>query len=111
MLPAGDGRRAERRVVNLAAGLRESGAAVIDVEVLNLSTDGYMAQLDVPVEIGQVVYLKLPGMMANKSRVIWAEAGKAGFEFSSPLHRAVIDQLAANERKPIRRGHFGPQRV
>lgn len=111
MLPPAEGRRAERRIVNLAASLREPGAAIVDAEVLNLSNTGYMAQCDLPLEQGQVVYLKLPGMEAQKSRVVWVEETKAGFEFSTPVHPAIIDQLTENERKAAPRGHFGPQRI
>lgn len=109
-LPAGDGRRAERRVVNLAASLREPGATIVDAEVLNLSTDGFMASCELPLEVGQALFLKLPGMVAEKCRVVWVEDGKAGFEFSSPLHHGVLDQLAVSERKSIPRNHFGPRR-
>lgn len=109
-LPSAEGRRAERRVVNLAASLREPGATIADVEILNLSTDGYMAKCDLPLEQGQAVYLKLPGMEALKSRLVWMEDGKAGFEFSAPLHQGIIDQLAQNERKSAPRNHFGPRR-
>lgn len=109
-LPAGEGRRAERRVVNLAASLREPGATVCDADVLNLSSDGFMAQSDMALDQGQIVYLKLPGLEALKSRVAWVEEGKAGFEFTAPLHRGVLDQLTSNEAKPIPRNHFGPRR-
>ena len=109
-LPDAQGRRTERRVVNLAASLREPGAAIADAEVLNLSTDGYMARCDLPLAQGQVVYLKLPGMEAQKSRVAWVEDGKAGFEFTAPLHRGIIDQLTASERQTLPRNHFGPKR-
>lgn len=108
-LPNAEGRRAERRIVNLAASLREPGAAIADAEVLNLSTDGFMARTGLTLEQGQIVYLKLPGMEAQKSRVAWVEADKAGFEFSAPLHGALIAQLTATERKTIPRGHFGPK--
>ena len=109
MLPAADGRRAERRVVNLAASLREPGAAIADADVLNLSIDGFMARTELPLEQEQVVYLKLPGMEAQKCRVVWTDGEKAGFQFSTPLHPAELDQLASTRRKPIPRGHFGPQ--
>lgn len=109
MLPAAEGRRAERRVVNLAASLREPGAAVADAEVLNLSTDGFMATCDLPLETGQIVFLKLSGMEAQKSLVVWVEGDKAGFQFSTPLHQAILDQLTSRERRVIPRGHFGPQ--
>jgi hypothetical protein len=109
-LPASDGRRAERRVVNLAASLREPGATVVDVEVLNLSSDGFMASSSLPLEIGQYVYLKLAGMEAQKSLVVWVEGDKAGFQFASPLHPGALNELVSTDRKPIPRNHFGPRR-
>jgi hypothetical protein len=108
-LPDSRGRRAERRVVNLAASLREPGASVVDVEVLNLSSDGFMATSDLAVETGQSVYLKLPGKEAQKSFVIWVDGNQAGFQFVSPLHPREIEQLVEAERKPIPRNHFGPR--
>jgi len=106
-----DGRRAERRVVNLAASLREPGAAVVDVEVLNLSVDGFMATSSLPLDAGHYVYLKLPGMEAQKSVVAWVDGDKAGFQFASPLHPSVLEQLVSSERKTVPRNHFGPRRV
>ena len=110
MLPAADGRRTERRIVNLAASLREPGATLVDADVVNLSTTGFMAQTDVPLQVGQFVFLKLPGLEAAKSSVVWVEEGKAGFEFISPLHPAVLEQITAVARKAIPRNHFGPRR-
>jgi len=110
MLPVGEGRRAERRVVNLAASLREPGATICDAEVLNLSSDGYMAHTHLALEQGQVVFLKLAGLEALKSRVAWVDGNKIGFEFTAPLHRGLLEQLTSNEAKPIPRGHFGPRR-
>ncbi|HZG45041.1 MAG TPA: PilZ domain-containing protein [Allosphingosinicella sp.] len=110
-LPAADGRRTERRVVNLAASLREPGATVVEVDVLNLSVTGFMATSNLPLEMGHHVYLKLPGMEAQKSQVVWVEGDKAGFQFATPLHPATLDQLVSTERKPIPRNHFGPRRT
>jgi hypothetical protein len=76
---------------------------------MNLSTDGYMAETDVALEIGANVWLKLPGLEAQNSWVMWAEEGKAGFKFAAPLHQATVDMLIEKDRKPIVKGHFGPQ--
>jgi hypothetical protein len=110
-LPAADGRRAERRVVNLAASLREPGASVVDAEIVDLSTEGFKATSAMVVEPGQFVWLKLAGLGARKSQAIWAEGGKAGFKFTAPLHPSDLDQLVETERKALPRGHFGPQGV
>ncbi len=109
ILPPQEGRTAERRVVNLAARLRERGASVADVEVLNLSTNGFMAQGEMGLEPGSWMWLKLPGLEPQNSRVVWVEGDKAGFEFAAPLHPATIELLVTASRKPIPRGHFGPQ--
>lgn len=109
-LPAAEGRRTERRMVNLAASLREPGATVVDVEVLNLSVDGFLASSSLPLELGQYAYLKLPGLEAQKSLVMWVEGEKAGFQFAAPLHPSVLDQLVSAEKKTLPRNHFGPRR-
>lgn len=109
ILPVLEGRRAERRIVNLAARLREPGTSVADIEVQNLSTDGFMAEGVAGVEPQSQVWIKLEGLEPQSCRVVWVEDGKAGFEFDTPLHAATVELLVAAVRKPIPRGHFGPQ--
>jgi hypothetical protein len=109
ILPVTDGRQSERRVVNLAARLREPGATIVDAEVLNLSTDGFMAESELQLEPGTHVWLKLPGLEPQNSRCAWIEDGKAGFQFAAPLHPATVEMLAEANRKPPVRGHFGVQ--
>jgi hypothetical protein len=111
ILPLPEGRKAERRVVNLAARLREPGAVVTEVEVQNLSTDGFMAQGDFSVDTGAYVWLKLNGLEAMSCRVIWVDGDKAGFEFVNALHPATVQLIVATTRKPIPKRHFGPQAV
>ncbi len=106
-LPVGDGRRAERRIVNLAARLRDRGARMIEIDVVNLSTDGFMASVPMAVEIGAFAWLKLAGLEPQASRVVWMENGHAGFEFVTPLHSATVELVMALGRKPVPQGHFG----
>ncbi len=109
ILPVPEGRSAERRIVNLAARLREPGARIAEAEVRDLSTDGFMAETELALEPGTIVWLKLPGLEAQNSRVVWAEDGKAGFQFANPLHPATLELVVETARKPLPRGHFGPQ--
>lgn len=110
ILPPGDGRRATRRIVNLAAHLADPGASIADVEIVNLSTDGFMAHSEhIDLEPGACVWLKISGLEPQNSRVVWVEDGKAGFEFATPLHPATVELVVAAARKPIPKGHFGPQ--
>lgn len=107
ILPAIEGRQAERRVVNLAARLRDAGATSADIEVQNLSVTGFMAEGELALEIGAQAWLKLPGLEPQNSRVVWAEDGKAGFEFATPLHPATLELLTATDRRSVPKGHFG----
>ena len=109
ILPVQEGRSAERRIVNLAARLREPGATIVDAEVQNLSTDGFMAETSLTLEPGATVWLKLPGLEPQNSKVVWAEDGKTGFQFATPIHPATIELMVAMNRKPLPKGHFGPQ--
>ena len=109
ILPVTNGRSAERRIVNLAARLREPGAKVATAEIRDLSIKGFSASTDIPLEPGNSVWLKLPGLEPQNSRVVWYENGKGGFEFASPLHAATLEQLVASNRKNLVRNHFGAQ--
>lgn len=107
ILPLPSGRRAERRIVNLAARLREQGASLLDIEILNLSTDGFMAR-NVAMEIGTYVWLKIAGLEPQACRMVWKEDEKAGFEFMNPLHSATVELLVLNNRQSLPKNHFGP---
>lgn len=109
ILPLPEGRSAERRIVNLAARLREPGATIVDAEIMNLSTDGYMAVTELVLEVGASVWLKLPGFEPQNSRVMWSEDGKSGFQFANPLHPATLELIVEFSRKTPPKRHFGPQ--
>jgi len=110
ILPMADGRSAERRIVNLAARLREPGATIVDAEVRDLSVGGFMAETTLTLEPGAIVWLKLPGLEPQNCRVAWAEDGRIGCQFSTPLHPLTLEMLLKTGKRPALKGHFGPQR-
>ena len=99
ILPPSDGRKAERRVVNLAARLRDPGARLVDVELHNLSITGFMARGETELEVGDSIWLKVPGFSPEPTRVVWVEGDQVGFEFATPLHPATVEMLAAAGRQ------------
>jgi hypothetical protein len=109
MLHAPDKRIAERRIVNLVAQLRGLGAWFVEVELLDLSTDGFKVEIDQALERGAYGWLKLPGLPPVNCRVAWSADGAAGFTFTTPLHPANVEIAIAAGRKPLRKSHFGPR--
>lgn len=109
ILPARDGRGVERRIVNLAARLREAGASLEEADVLDLSPQGFMAETTLPLEPDMTVWLKLEGLAPFNCTVVWAKEGKGGFKFAIPLDAATLETAVAAGRKPLRKGHFGRQ--
>jgi hypothetical protein len=100
-LPITDGRKAERRIVNLAAALREEGAVTNQVRVVDISAGGFKIEAQHPLEEGAEVWLKLPGFEAKRSHVVWVKDKEAGCEFETDMHPAELEILTT---PPPRKG-------
>jgi hypothetical protein len=104
--PMTDGRKAERRIVNLAAALRESGATTLRIVVHDISVGGFKAETSEPFEEGSEVWLKLSGVEAKRSRVVWTNGKEIGCEFEWPLHQRELDQIVTPAPRRIPKGVF-----
>ncbi len=105
-IPISDGRKAERRIVNLAAALREDGAKSAKVVLIDISVGGFKAETSEAIEEGHEVWLKLPGHEARRSRVIWAKDNMVGCEFEYPLHPSELELIVAPAPRKIVKGVF-----
>ncbi|MFL6844183.1 MAG: PilZ domain-containing protein [Allosphingosinicella sp.] len=105
-IPITDGRKAERRIVNLAAALREDGAKSAKIVVRDISVGGFKAEAAEPLEEGSEVWLKLPGLEAKRSRVVWVRDKDIGCEFEWPLHPRELDVIVAPAPRRIPKGVF-----
>jgi hypothetical protein len=105
-IPITDGRKAERRIVNMAGALRESGATTSPIIVLDVSLGGFKADVPVPVEEGSEVWLKLPGWEAKRSRCVWTNGKEIGCEFEWPLHQRELDQIVSPAPRRVPKGVF-----
>ena len=104
--PISDGRKAERRIVNLAGALREMGAKTEPIVIVDISIGGFKADVPEPVAEGVEVWLKLGGFEAKRSRVIWTNGKEIGCEFEAPLHQRELDQIVAPAPRRIPKGVF-----
>jgi hypothetical protein len=109
-IPITDGRKAERRIVNLAAALRESGAKTGRIVVVDMSVGGFKAEAEEPPQEGDEVWLKLAGLEPRRSRVVWVRDGtkgkEIGCEFEWPLHPRELEVIVAPAPRRIPKGVF-----
>jgi len=98
IFPIEEGRKAERRVVNRAAALRESGAQTVAIQLLDISSGGFRAQTANPPEERAEVWLKLPGVEAKRGHIVWVRDNELGCEFESEMHPGVISALTQRPR-------------
>lgn len=105
-IPITDGRKAERRIVNMAAALREQGARNAKVVVVDISVGGFKVESEEPIEEGGEVWLKLAGLEAKRSRVVWSKGKEVGCEFEWPLHPKELDSIVAPAPRRIPKGVF-----
>jgi hypothetical protein len=104
--PITDGRKAERRIVNIAAALREEGVKTAEVVVIDVSTGGFKAESEEAIEEGTEVWLKLPGFEVRRSRVVWARGKEIGCEFQSALHSSELEMVAPAKPRVAARDVF-----
>lgn len=95
-----DGRRAERLDVKLKAALRASGAAKFEIDVLDISVVGFRFDAVCSLNVGDRVWLTIPGMGGLESIVVWRENFHYGNAFAVPLHMAVFDHVLKQFGKP-----------
>jgi hypothetical protein len=105
-IPIMDGRKAERRIVNLAGALRENGAKTLSIVIIDISLGGFKAEVPEPLEEGSEVWLKVSGFEAKRSRVIWTKGKETGCEFEWPLHQRELDQIVSPAPRRISKGVF-----
>lgn len=94
-----DGRRAERLGVQMQAALRPSGSTRFDVDVIDMSVVGVGFGTASNLNIGDRVWLTVPGMAGIESHIVWRRGHRYGGEFVSPLHVAVLDHIVRQFRK------------
>jgi hypothetical protein len=88
-----DRRRYLRHAVQIGGGLSANIRPALRILVTDLSVGGCGIELDVELEIGGRVWLKLPGLESLPARVAWADDRRAGLAFDNPLHPAVVEHV------------------
>lgn len=104
-----DEKRSRRRVVDFIAFAREARTDVHKVTISELSAEGCQLIADRAFRRDELVWIKIPGLLAIQAEVVLAKDRDTACRFVSPLDQRSIDQLALASREAVRklRGHFG----
>jgi hypothetical protein len=85
-------RSARRRLVDLSAYVRNTGANLLNGRALDLSADGCRI-MGVALEPGTRVWLKISGLTPRAARVAWVKDEAAGCEFEVPIAEGLVEEL------------------
>jgi hypothetical protein len=95
---AARGRKSTRVSVEMAAALRQRGAAGVSVQIMDLSVDGFRVATHLDLCEGSDVWLRLGGLEACHAKVVWVSGHLVGCRFARPLHPAVLDMIVAKAK-------------
>jgi hypothetical protein len=86
-----DARRREPRLdASADVSLRKLGASAIGARLINISSNGFMAETEAGIEAGSRVWLTLPGLNRVNALVVWSHGCKLGGEFSAPIDPLLV---------------------
>lgn len=91
-------RRAARTALHLNATMRD-GSRKAEARVIDMSTRGCRIACSTVVAEDSWVWLNLPGLEGQHSRVVWHCEEFIGLEFETPLSEAVFERLLQEQRQ------------
>ena len=105
-IPREDRRQASRRLINLAAALRQPGSTSASATILNVGYGGCKVRTASRLCVGDEVWIKFDGLEARRSKVVWAADDCLGCEFAVPLLHSELELVAPQQ--PVRPRAFRP---
>jgi hypothetical protein len=102
-----DKRRAARHPVDYKVIAEHRQHGDVQLHVVNVSAQGFMAKLDIELERGDRLQLRLPEIGRIEAHMIWAHEGRCGFQFERIIRVddffKLVDTLQPNPRLRPRR--------
>lgn len=89
----GENRRALRHPVAVSAQLRNGRGPKFSCRFLDLSTTGFRAEAVYSLNVGDTVWVTMPGMAGFEAEIAWRDEFTIGARFRCPLHPAVFENL------------------
>lgn len=106
----GAARRSERVKAGGSVRLLQEGRPDLQVELVDVSAEGFLIACDQPLAIGSAIWIDIPSVRLISGRVVWQKDGRVGGEFSHRLKWRALQRfrLADESRRlrPPRRGRI-----
>lgn len=93
-------RRTDRVPIGAEISMRRSFDTSYRVQLLDFSPQGCRIELVERVQVGDRLWISLPGIETVEATACWVENFVAGVEFVAPLHPSVFDMLTTRMQKP-----------
>ena len=83
-------RREPRSSISADVPIRQLGQNNVEARLVNVSSHGFMVEVDEPIEAGARVWLTLPGAGRVNGLVLWAKGGRIGGELATPIDPLAV---------------------
>jgi hypothetical protein len=88
-----DHRHQQRVPIVMRARLRDRHSNKYNVHLHDLSVTGFRAEADYSLDVGQIVWLAIPGMQGLEATIAWRNGLEIGCSFRQPLYPPVLDHI------------------
>nr|WP_294849580.1 PilZ domain-containing protein [uncultured Sphingomonas sp.] len=95
-----DTRKAERVPLRADIDVRRPGDHRYKVNILDFSPEGCRIEIPINVDVGDSIFISLPGLETIESKVRWKKDWSVGVEFVRPLYPAVFDLMRKKMGQP-----------
>ncbi|MFM9979098.1 MAG: PilZ domain-containing protein [Sphingomonadaceae bacterium] len=89
-----DERSSERRWVRVRALIREAGSQRLDIDLVDLSINGFRFESLYAFAPGARVFISFPGLAPLEATIAWRNRDQYGCRLTHALHPAIFDNLA-----------------
>lgn len=86
-------RATRRRPMEYPVIAEHSGGGDIVLNIVNVSTQGFMARGQVALSPGERVMLRLPAIGRIEAHLVWRDDARAGFQFERVIRLGEITHL------------------
>ena len=86
-------RRTERVPLRADIDIRRPGDHRYRVNILDFSPEGCKVEVPITVDLGDSVFISLPGLQPIEGKVRWKEGWAVGVEFVRALYPSVFDMM------------------